>query len=231
MNTAIDPITIGFVGGAKVGKTTLLKRFCGQTDNQFTTPTDGVNMVALKWKLRNNLDIKIRLIDFSSEVVNGNISNRYVEYLIHNLNVVFYVIDITKQKSVEDLEKWYAFIHSIDDSISMEYMLVHKAETLHMQTSVFPMHSLEKISNYFHLQDWWYTVGFEGLGDIDYRRKEVFPVMKQKAPCDILHQLCLMILLQRQPRSFTIIPTTPMCFEYCSWVDYTMDELDAKDIP
>lgn len=230
MNTLLDPITIGLVGGYNVGKTTLLKRFSGTHDYKAPSPTNGINIVTMSWQLRNSLDVKLKIIDFGAEIMDYPLSSQYVEHLIRNLNAVFYVLDITNEESVEDMEKWYAFLHSINDSITIECLLVHKAETEHITNMKYDVQDLDRIKKLFQFYDWHYTVGYESLGDVDFARQPVLPVWKQKAPVELLHQVSVLLLQQRQDRYYTLLKI-PMVLEYRGWMKYSLEELEQLPLP
>jgi len=98
MDYVIKLITIGEAGD---GKTTLLSHFCDQEKPHGYQPTIGVEFNVLYLE-RDEKNYKIQFWDTAGQECFAPIIRSYYK----NIAGVFYVIDLTKQRSIDKIKYW-----------------------------------------------------------------------------------------------------------------------------
>jgi len=98
MNHVIKLITIGEAGG---GKTTLLSCFCDQVKPTAYQPTIGVEFNVLYME-RGSKNLKLQFWDTAGQECFAPIIRSYYK----NIAGIFYVVDLTSQKSIKKINYW-----------------------------------------------------------------------------------------------------------------------------
>lgn len=213
-------------GGDGVGKTSLLRRLAGNKEFISTyIPTTGVNILDLRLKCNGNSNnIKVKLIDIGSELINYKADERIFSKIALNTEGIFIVIDASSVQSMKDSDLWIDHLTAIIPRKITKFLLMHKADVPNEEKTVTPR-NLDYFVKYSDIVEWAYTVGHPDLRDIDYARGSL---TKQKAPEDLLRKMVLLILQRRQ---IDIAETVifPLQFEYIAWSCVEFEDLDRVD--
>lgn len=235
MNTLLDPVYIGFFGGGEVGKTCLLRRIANLCPFEEELKTDGFNYGLFQMNLKENFKIKVKIIDFSSDLlalyhptsVKPDHQNP-LSTLIPNLHCVFLVSDITSKQSLLDCSQWMdAIVHSRRYSSTplISYILANKAD-LPLKDRVISLKNLDRWRKNTESVDWAFTVGHRELGDVDPRRGNA---IKQKSIEDILIQLLLLVLQRRDSKYYKLLDGPPhLNFHFVSWIAVSKEEIEDQ---
>ena len=152
-------LNILLVGDANVGKTSILLKY---TENFFPNQYQATIGVEYKMKIikLNNMNIKLQIWDTAGQERYKSIAKNF----FHSANGVFFVFDITNEKSFENLNKWMEDVKE-NSPKDCKYIIVGNKSDLSDQRTIstFEIDNFvkEKKSSYFEVS----AKNDEGLND------------------------------------------------------------------
>lgn len=238
MNTLVDPIYMGFFGGKHVGKTALLRRIANLSIMEEDETIGGLNCAYFYFNLKNNLRVKVKIIDFASDLLTLYHPNRLnvssanqsghqnpLSVLIPNLDCAFLVIDVTNKQSLLQCNQWIeSIIHyrKNNSNALLKYIIANKAD-MPLTDRIISPKNLERWRMNTESLDWAFTVGHRELGDVDVLRGDM---IRQRCVEDILMQVLLLILQRRDNKYFKLLRSPPLLhFQYSSWISLDKEDL------
>lgn len=234
METSLDPINICLLGGYSVGKTCLFNRLIGSEyfDASYK-PSNGVTVAKFVMSMKNGLQLQIRLIDISAEVIdssfdNGNSLQSSASYPLQcifqsgvgKIDGCFVVIDCSRRGTLEEAERCIHVLDKIPSYEIQRMLLVNKTD-LPRCDRAFSTPQLVTFSRSCNCSDWGYVVAHNTLGDFDITRGEGY---RQQAPEDMLHRMIMNILKQRDRNIHKLIDI-PLTLQFQKVQNYDADDL------
>eukprot|EP01036_Dinobryon_divergens_P049635 gene49635-66488_t len=169
------------VGGAGVGKTSIINRLIGEEFPLKYKPTVGFEVFPYRFGTSTGASTLIDLWDVGSTVIDSHRSIN--SQLGQHVAGVLIVLDIGNMISVKDVDRWVYFLRRWAPLSTPTILLAHKADSAKW---VVQPNVLEAYAKKAHFLDWFLTVGHPQYGDYDSRRGSG---ARQRTPVDVLSLL------------------------------------------
>jgi GTPase SAR1 family protein len=234
METPLDSINICLLGGYSVGKTCLLNRFIGSKSFDYNCkPSDGATVAKMVMNMKNGLQLQIRLIDISAEVINSSFDNENslqssASYPLQcmfqsgfgKIDGSFIVMDCSRHSSFDEVERCLHVIETIPSYEVNRMMLVNKFDLTRSERA-FTTQRLDTFSHHSKFSFWGYVVAHSAFGDFDVSRGDGH---RQQSPEDILKRMIMSILKRRDENIHKLIDV-PSILQFQKIQHFDSDDL------
>ncbi|KAE8998867.1 hypothetical protein PF011_g14873 [Phytophthora fragariae] len=161
----LDPtpeLKIALVGGAAVGKTSIVRRWLQRSYPATYSPTIGVDVSSVTYKHRGQ-ELLLQLWDVSSAEVDASASSLH-SLLCEDLDGIFFVFNVHRVSSIAAIDKWR---HCLSRFLSPKevpcFLISHKADLL--QKRVMTSDDIAAYARAAGYKGWMWTVGKPNFGE------------------------------------------------------------------
>jgi hypothetical protein len=219
MQAITDPVHILLLGGYQVGKTTLLQRLTGS--KQYASRSAGLNMATFHLPLKNSLTIPVYVYNLSADILHMTSMPPTLAKMLERSEGALLVTEPCNKATATWTDMALDLIQENCPSEIVKILLVNKAD-LPWEDHVFAAHHLEQFAVGNDLVDWAYTVATSQLADVDPARGST---LRQRSPEDLLSQLIITILQQRQDQFYKLL-SLPLQLRFVQQRSMELYELD-----
>ncbi|EGZ22033.1 hypothetical protein PHYSODRAFT_489080 [Phytophthora sojae] len=161
----LDPtpeLKIALVGGAAVGKTSIVRRWLQRSYPATYSPTIGVDVSSMTYKHRGQ-ELLLHVWDVSSAEVDASASSLH-SLLCEDLDGIFFVFNVHRVSSIAAIDKWR---HCLSKYLSPKevpcFLISHKADLL--QKRVMTSDDIAAYARAAGYKGWMWTVGKPNFGE------------------------------------------------------------------
>ena len=112
------------LGNAGVGKTSILNRFHSGIFEENTRSTIGIDFSIKQLILKNNIAIKLKLIDTCGQEIYKSITKSYFK----NCDGVFFVFALNNKKSFDEIGEWIKLFNENENKNVTQFLVGNKCD-------------------------------------------------------------------------------------------------------